>query len=73
MSRKPRPKPWHAEAENPRKDQRRRLKVHLPPDLHRELKEHSRAHGVSMAHVIRTLVRQDLHRVSLPRQKGGRS
>ena len=44
MSRKPRPK----------------IKVYLPPDLHRELKEHSHAHGVSMAHVIRTLVRHDL-------------
>ena len=44
MSRKPPPK----------------IKIYLPPDLHRALKEHSQAHGVSMAHIIRTLVHQDL-------------
>jgi len=74
MSRKPRPKTCHAEAGRS-KDTRRRIKVHLPPDLHRELKKHSHAHGVSMAHVIRTLVRHDLQNagpVSL-RQNGGRS
>ena len=44
MQRKPRPK----------------LKVYLPPELHRALKRHSQTHGVSMAHIIRTLVKHDL-------------
>jgi len=60
MQRKPRPKPWHAEATNPRRDKRRRLKVYLPPELHRALKRHSQTHNVSMAHIIRTLVKHDL-------------
>ena len=44
MQRKPRPK----------------LKVYLPPDLHRALKRHSQTHGVSMAHIIRTMVEHGL-------------
>ena len=44
MQRKPRPK----------------LKVYLPPDLHRAFKRHSQTQGVSMAHIIRTMVEHDL-------------
>ena len=44
MPRKPRPK----------------LRVYLPPELHQDLKQHSRANGVTMAHTIRTLIRSNL-------------
>lgn len=44
MSREPRPK----------------IKVYLPSELHRALKRHSQAQGVSMAHIIRTLVERAL-------------
>ena len=59
MPRKPRPK----------------LRVYLPPELHQDLKQHSHANGVTMAHTIRTLLRSNLEKAtgsSYP-QNGGRS
>ena len=53
MSRKPQHERHHTETSTYRVRLRRRVKIHLEPDLHDSLKQCSQAHGVSMAHIIR--------------------
>ena len=52
-----------------RKSDRQQLRVHLPPKLYHTIKELSRREGVSIAHIIRTV----LSRILLqPHEQAGR-
>ena len=53
MSRKPQQESSYTETSTYRVRPRRRVKIHLEPDLHDSLKDYSHAHGVSMAAIIR--------------------
>ena len=53
MRRKPQHERNHTETSTCRVRPRRRVKIHLEPELHDSLKQYSHAHGVSMAAIIR--------------------
>ena len=53
MSRKPQHERHHTETSTCSVRPRRRVKIHLEPDLHDALKRCAQAHGVSLAHIVR--------------------
>ena len=53
MSRKPQQESSYTETSTYRVRPRRRVKIHLDPDLHDALKLCAQAHGVSLAHIVR--------------------
>lgn len=53
MSRKPQAESSYTEHSTCRVRSRRRVKIHLEPDLHDQLKLCAKAHGVSLAHIVR--------------------